>query len=272
MHALCQLHTFDMLDDCEAAPFKVSRAWPQPEHRPGGAAAGSHRSMAKIGVQPRALFESDELLVVGTRQLLADSVAQAHERARRMPRSTTCDAPVTRSVGGVERRGRDFSRAKSDESERQVDASKKYKFGRVGACRSDSSTRVSEASETRDTTRRTGVSLPQMGVAPSSNWAQRFLTEINLGFSKRFARANEPLLLALDEAHPPFAAWRAARRELSARIAAYHASLWRGAHPGGLRPKDGDVRPSYELARVAVRTSLAFPDSARQIKLRRVTR
>ena len=57
----------------------------------------------------------------------------------------------------------------------------------------------------------------EMGVAPSSNWAQRFLTEINLGFSKRFARANEPLLLALDEAHPPFAAWRAARRELSAR-------------------------------------------------------
>ena len=42
----------------------------------------------------------------------------------------------------------------------------------------------------------------EMGVAPSSNWAQRFLTEINLGFSKRFARANEPLLLALDEAHP----------------------------------------------------------------------
>ena len=71
----------------------AQEAWPQPEHRPGGAAAGSHRGMAKIGVQPRALFESDELLVVGTRQLLADSVAQAHERARRMPRSTTCDAP-----------------------------------------------------------------------------------------------------------------------------------------------------------------------------------
>ena len=33
--------------------------------------------------------------------------------------------PVTRSVGGVERRGRDFSRPKSDESDRQGDASKK---------------------------------------------------------------------------------------------------------------------------------------------------
>ena len=36
---------------------------------------------------------------------------------------------------------------------------KNIKFGGVWACRSDSSTRVSEASETRDTTRRTGVSL-----------------------------------------------------------------------------------------------------------------
>ena len=47
-----------------------------------------HRSMAKVGVQPRALFESDELLVVRMRQLLADSVAQPHERARRMPTTT----------------------------------------------------------------------------------------------------------------------------------------------------------------------------------------
>ena len=57
----------------------------------------------------------------------------------------------------------------------------------------------------------------EMRVAPSLNWAQRFLTEVNLGFSKRFARANEPLLRALDEAHPRFAAWRSARHELSAR-------------------------------------------------------
>jgi len=55
----------------------------------------------------------------------------------------------------------------------------------------------------------------EMGVAPSSNWAQRFVTECNLGFSKRFARANEKHLLALEAAHPRFAAWRAARRELS---------------------------------------------------------
>jgi hypothetical protein len=55
----------------------------------------------------------------------------------------------------------------------------------------------------------------EMGVAPSSNWAQRFLTECNLGFSKRFARANEPLLLELEASHPRFAAWRAARRKLS---------------------------------------------------------
>jgi len=41
----------------------------------------------------------------------------------------------------------------------------------------------------------------EMGVAPSSNWAQRFLTECNLGFSKRYARANEPLLRELEELH-----------------------------------------------------------------------
>jgi hypothetical protein len=50
------------------------------------------------------------------------------------------------------------------------------------------------------------------GGGGSSNWAQRFLTECNLGFSKRFARANEPLLLELEANHPRFAAWRAARR------------------------------------------------------------
>ena len=55
----------------------------------------------------------------------------------------------------------------------------------------------------------------EMGVAPSSNWAQRFVTECNLGFSKRFARANEKHLIALEAAHPRFAAWRAARRGLS---------------------------------------------------------
>ena len=37
----------------------------------------------------------------------------------------------------------------------------------------------------------------EMGVSPSSNWAQRFVTETDLAFSKRFARANEPLLLQL---------------------------------------------------------------------------
>ena len=57
----------------------------------------------------------------------------------------------------------------------------------------------------------------EMGVAPSSNWAQRFLTECNHGFSKRFARANEPLMRELEQLHPKFAAWREARRELSKR-------------------------------------------------------
>ena len=54
-------------------------------------------------------------------------------------------------------------------------------------------------------------------MAPSSNWAQRFLTECNLGFSKRYARANEPQLHELEELHPRFKAWRAARRELGVR-------------------------------------------------------
>ena len=56
----------------------------------------------------------------------------------------------------------------------------------------------------------------EMGVAPSSNWAQRYLTEVNFAFSKRFAKANEPFLLSLEERSPDFKAWRVARRRLAA--------------------------------------------------------
>jgi len=57
----------------------------------------------------------------------------------------------------------------------------------------------------------------EMGVAPSSNWAQRFITECNHAFSKRFARANEPLLLELEREQPEFGKWREARRAVSLR-------------------------------------------------------
>ena len=57
----------------------------------------------------------------------------------------------------------------------------------------------------------------EMGVSPSSNWTQRYLTEMNMGLSKRFARANEAILRKLDEAFPAFAAWRAGRRQLALR-------------------------------------------------------
>ena len=57
----------------------------------------------------------------------------------------------------------------------------------------------------------------EMGVAPSSNWAQRFITECNHGFSKRFSRANEPLLLEIEQEQPEFARWRSARRAVSVR-------------------------------------------------------
>ena len=55
----------------------------------------------------------------------------------------------------------------------------------------------------------------EMGVSPSSNVAQRALTEILHSLSERFAAAEEPHLLRLEEQHPAFRLARATRRELS---------------------------------------------------------
>ena len=92
-----------------------------------------------------------------------------------------CRGPqhATRSVGGVENEAaanfRERSwRSRSDTSTRR----KTTKFGGVGACRSDSSTRVSEESETRYTTRRTGVSLPPDG-------SRRRLRQVELALKAR---------------------------------------------------------------------------------------
>ena len=74
------------------------------------------------------------------------------------------DAPVTRSLSEESNVAAAIFRERSRRSRSDTSTSRKnIKFGGVGACRSDSSTRVSEASETRDTTRRTGVSLPPDG-------------------------------------------------------------------------------------------------------------
>ena len=54
----------------------------------------------------------------------------------------------------------------------------------------------------------------EMGVSPSSNWAQRFATQCNAGFSRRFHEANERLMVALEEGCEAFAAWRGGRREV----------------------------------------------------------
>ena len=55
----------------------------------------------------------------------------------------------------------------------------------------------------------------EMGVSPSSNVAQRALTEILHSLSERFASAEEPHLLRLEEQHPAFRRARNTRRELS---------------------------------------------------------
>lgn len=74
------------------------------------------------------------------------------------------DAPVTRSLSEESNVAAAIFPERSRRSRSDTSTSRKnIKFGGVGACRSDSSTRVSEASETRDTTRRTGVSLPPDG-------------------------------------------------------------------------------------------------------------
>ena len=54
----------------------------------------------------------------------------------------------------------------------------------------------------------------EMGVSPSSNWAQRFATQCNAGFIKRFHKANEVLMCALEESCELFGAWRSGRREV----------------------------------------------------------
>ena len=55
----------------------------------------------------------------------------------------------------------------------------------------------------------------EMGVSPSSNVAQRALTEILHSLSERFAASEEPHLLRLEEQHPAFRRARDTRRELS---------------------------------------------------------
>lgn len=57
----------------------------------------------------------------------------------------------------------------------------------------------------------------EMGVSPSSNIAQRALTEILTSLSARFAASEEPHLLLLERRFPAFREARAARRALSER-------------------------------------------------------
>ena len=57
----------------------------------------------------------------------------------------------------------------------------------------------------------------EMGVSPSSNIAQRALTEILHSLSARFAASEEPYLLELERRFPAFGKTRDARRALSAR-------------------------------------------------------
>ena len=54
-----------------------------------------------------------------------------------------------------------------------------------------------------------------MGVQPSSNWAQRALTEITHCLTRRFAKAEEPHWAELEARFPRFRAWRVRRRKLS---------------------------------------------------------
>ena len=54
-----------------------------------------------------------------------------------------------------------------------------------------------------------------MGVQPSSNWAQRALTEITHCLTRRFAKAEEPHWAELEARFPRFRAWRDRRRKLS---------------------------------------------------------
>ena len=55
-----------------------------------------------------------------------------------------------------------------------------------------------------------------MGVQPSSNWAQRALTEITHCLTRRFAEAEEPHWAQLEVDFPAFGEWRDERRKLSA--------------------------------------------------------
>ena len=57
----------------------------------------------------------------------------------------------------------------------------------------------------------------EMGVSPSSNIAQRALTEILHSLSARFAASEEPYLVALEQRFPAFGKARDARRALSRR-------------------------------------------------------
>ena len=54
-----------------------------------------------------------------------------------------------------------------------------------------------------------------MGVSPSSNWAQRVITEVCYFLTKEFAAAQEDFWHELERRQPAFARFRAARRRLS---------------------------------------------------------
>ena len=105
----------------------------------------------------------------------------------------------------------------------------------------------------------------EMGVAPSSNWAQRLATQANHGFMKRFNAANEPLMRKLEELHPKFAVWREGRREVARRTGRDEAAcafLKQHLHRRRLRAHHlhpvGD--PLRRDARRALRAARAQPD------------